>query len=112
MRLLPLGSVVKLNQHKVCIIGYGSVDKEAGSVSGYFTVLYPLGFTSSDKVFFVPTDADMEVVAEGYQTAPSAKVLDLLAKAFEAVEKVPYEELLKVNEAFKKVASKKEANEE
>lgn len=113
MKLLPLGSVIKVNSHKVCIIGYGSIDKETASTSGYFVVTYPIGFTNIDKVFFIPHNANMEVVAEGYKTAPSEQVLDTLAKSFEMVEKVPYDELLKINEAFKKAAQKKkEANKE
>ena len=112
MKLLPLGSVIKVNNHKVCIIGYGSDDKETKSVCGYFVALYPVGFTSIDKVLFVPHYMDFEVVAEGYKTVPSEKILDTLAKGFEMVEKVPDEELLKIDAALKKMASeKKEANE-
>jgi len=112
MKLLPLGTIIKVNNHKVCIIGYGSVDKETSSTGGYFVVLYPIGFTSIEKTFFVPHNEKLEVIAEGYKTASLEKVLDTLAKSFEMVEKVPNEELLKINEALKKVAQqKKEANE-
>ena len=107
MKLLPLGSVIKVNNHKVCIIGYGSTDKEAKSVCGYFVALYPVGFTSIDKVLFVPHYTEFEVVAEGYKTTPSEKILDTLAKSFEMVEKVPDEQLLKIDAALKKMASKK-----
>ncbi|WP_195451404.1 DUF4176 domain-containing protein [Anaeromassilibacillus sp. 1001302B_160321_C8] len=112
MKLLPLGSIIKVNNHKVCVIGYGSADKEEKSVCGYFVAVYPVGFTSIDKVLFLPHYADFEVVAEGYKTVPSEKILDTLAKSFEMVEKVPDEELLKIDAALKKIAAKKkEANE-
>lgn len=112
MNLLPLGSVIKVNNHKVCIIGYGSADKEGKSVCGYFVALYPLGFTGIDKVLFVPHDTNFEVIAEGYKTVLSEKILDTLAKGFEIVEKVPDEELLKMDATLKKMsARKKEADE-
>ena len=113
MKLLPLGSIIKVNNHNVCIIGYGSVDKDSVSTSGHFVVLYPIGFTSIDKTFFVPHNEEFELISEGYKTAPSEKVLETLSKSLEMVENVSYEELLKINKAFKKaVQKKKEANEE
>lgn len=112
MKLLPLGSVIRVNNHKVCIIGYGSADKEERSVCGYFVTLYPLGFTGIDKVFFVPWDTAFEVIAEGYKTVPSEKILDTLAKSFEIVAKVPDEKLLEMGTALRKMsAGKKEADE-
>lgn len=112
MKLLPLGSIIKVNNRKLCIIGYGSADKEEQSVCGYFVVMYPVGFTNIEKVLFVPHYTEFEVAAEGYKTVPSEKILDTLAKSFEMVEKVPDEELLKIDAALKKIASKKkEANE-
>ena len=89
MKLLPIGTVIKVNNHKVCIIGYGSVDTEERSICGYFVVLYPVGFTGIEKVLFVPHYKDFEVVAEGYKTGISAKVLDTFGKGFEMIEKFP-----------------------
>ena len=111
MKLLPIGTVIKVNNHKVCIIGYGSVDTEERSICGYFVVLYPVGFTSIEKVLFVPYYTDFEVVVEGYKTDISARALDAFAKGFEMIEKIPEEELLKIGVALKKVATKREGNE-
>lgn len=113
MKLLPLGSVITVKNRKISIIGYGSVDKDETSTSGYFVVPYPIGFTNIEKVFFIPHNTEFEVVAEGYKTDPSDKVLDMLAKGFEMVKKIPYDDLLKINEAFRKVSlkQKEESNE-
>lgn len=111
MKLLPLGTIIKVNNHKVCIIGYGSDDTEEKSLCGYLVVLYPVGFTSIEKVFFVPHYTDFEVVVEGYKTGISAKVLDTFAKSFDMIEKIPDEELLKISVALKKIAAKREENE-
>ena len=107
MKLLPLGTIINVNDNKLCIIGYGSVEKEATSISGYLCVMYPLGFTNIDKVLFIPYNLDFEIIVEGYKTIPSEQVLDTLAKSLEMVEKVSYDELLKFNAAYKKVASRK-----
>lgn len=113
MKLLPLGSVITVKDRKVSIIGYASVDKDDISTAGYFVVPYPIGFTNIEKVFFIPHNTEFEVVAEGYKTDPSSQVLDMLAKSFEMVKKVPYDDLLRINEAFRKVSLKRkeESNE-
>lgn len=69
MKLLPLGTIIKVNEIKVCIIGYTSVQKEEASVVGYFVVPYPLGFVNIDKVLFIPAGMDFEIIAEGYDGA-------------------------------------------
>ena len=112
MKLLPLGTIIKVNNHKTCIIGYASVEKELASIGGYFVVSYPLGFTNIDKVFFVPHNLEFDVLAEGYKTRPSEQVLDTLSKGLEMVEEVPVEDLLKFNQAYREIAmSQKEADE-
>lgn len=110
MKLLPLGSVIKVNNHKVCIIGYGSDDKEEKSVCGYLVTVYPIGFTDIDKVLFVPHYTEFEIVAEGYKTELSEKVLDTFAKGFEMLEKVSDVELSKLDVAVKKIMANEEAD--
>ena len=108
MKLLPLGTVIKANDHKVCIVGYTSVEKDANTTCGYFVVPYPLGFVNIDKVFFIPHYQEVEVLAEGYKTEPSERILDTLSRSFEMIEKVSLEDLEKFNETLKNVVSKKE----
>lgn len=113
MKLLPLGSVITVKDRKVSIIGYASVDKDETSTAGYFVVPYPIGFTNIDKVFFIPHTTQFQVVSEGYKTEPSEQVLDVLAKAFDMAKKVPYDDLLRINEAFRKASlNQKEASNE
>lgn len=105
MRLLPLGTIIKVNEIKVCIIGYTSAEKDAAAVCGYFVVPYPLGFININKVFFIPQNMNFEIIAEGYKTKASEQILDTISKSFEMVEKLPYEELMKFQEAYKKIVS-------
>ena len=109
MRLLPLGTIMKVNEIKVCIIGYSSVETDETSVLGYFVVPYPLGFININKVFFIPQNKKCEILAEGYKMKSSEQILDMISKSFEIVEKLPYEELVKFNDTYKKmVLSQKE----
>ena len=68
MKLLPLGTVIRVNEHNVCIIGYGSGKNEKITASGYLVVSYPLGFTNAEKIFFIPHDYDFTIISEGYKT--------------------------------------------
>lgn len=112
MKLLPIGTVIRLNNHKVCIIGYGSANKKEKSVCGYFVVLYPVGFTNIEKVLFVPHYAKFEIIAAGYNTAPSEKILDTLANSLKILEKVPNQEILKIHTAFEKISVRKKETDE
>lgn len=111
MKLLPLGTVLKINNHKVFIIGYTSTEKDGKSVLGYFVVPYPLGFINIDKVFFIPYREDYEVLAEGYATDTSRQLLGRLAKTFTMAENLSTEQLAAINKAIQLAASKKEGAE-
>lgn len=105
MKLWSLGTVLKVNRHKVCIIGYTSTGSELASVAGYLVVSYPLGFINIDKVFFVPAHAEYEILAEGYKTNVSERILETLQKGFEIIKSTPDEKLVKFNEEYKKIIS-------
>ena len=111
MKFYPLGSIIRMNGHKVCIIGFGCADREGKSVYGYYAAPYPVGFTEAGSILFVPHYADFEVVAAGYRTAASEAALDAFARGAERLAEVPDEELEKLNAAFERLASeKKEAD--
>ena len=111
MRFLPLGTIIKINNHKMCIIGYTSVEKDAISVGGYLVVSYPIGFTDIDKTFFVPHNAELEVLEEGYKTKASDAVLNTLGKGLSLADKMSVEDISRINQAYKKISLlKKEAD--
>ena len=101
MNLLPLGTIIEINNHKVCIIGYSSAEKENGSEYGYFVVSYPLGFTNVDKMFFIPHSKDFKVIAEGYKTVKYEKFLKALSKSYEILRDVPEENLRNIYLSYK-----------
>ena len=112
MKLLPLGTVIRVNEHNVCIIGYGSGKNEKITASGYLVVSYPLGFTNAEKIFFIPHDYDFTIISEGYKTEASGIAVDIFGIGLEKLQNASEEDLEKLNDAFTKMrAAKKEAAE-
>lgn len=105
MELLPLGTVIQVNNNKAFIIGYSSVEREQVITHGYFVASYPLGFTSVDKMVFIPHDFKFKVLAEGYKTRASEHVLKTLSKSLEMVKTVSYDDLAKFNQLYKESVS-------
>lgn len=105
MKLLPLGTVIKTNNNKAIVIGYASNEKDGNETYGYFAVSYPIGFTNTDKVAYIPHDSEFEIVAEGYKTDASEKVLELVAKSLEMMKSVPLEKIEDFNRLYKDAIS-------
>ena len=108
MELLPLGSIIKVNNYKLCIIGYASSDNESSSEYGYFVVSYPFGFTNIEKTIFIPHSMEFELIAEGYKTDESETVLKMLYNGLEALRDIPQEKTAVFNDAYKKINASKE----
>lgn len=112
MEFLPLGTIIKVNDYKLCVIGYTSAKKDSADVAGHLAVSYPLGFTNIDKVFFIPCHQKVEILAEGFSSNGSKKLLDTMAKAFTTLKDVPEEEIEKSREILKNaLSSQKEESE-
>ena len=110
MKLLPLGTVIEINNCKACVIGYTSVEKESTMICGYFVVPYPVGFANIDKVVFVPRDSEIDVLAQGYMTIPSERAIDAIAESLNIVSGVSQDKLMNFNQMLKESdLSKREA---
>lgn len=68
-RLLPIGSVIEYKGRTLSVIGYTADETENGRKPGYVAVPYPVGFMGSDRLLFIPSDADHSVISEGYRDA-------------------------------------------
>ena len=106
MDLLPLGSVIKINNHKAFIIGYSSDDRGEVSRYGYFIVSYPIGFTSVDKVVFIPHDSVFTVLSEGYKTKGSEQLLKVLSESLIKVQSASVDDVLQLNQHLKDLSFK------
>lgn len=83
MRILPIGSVIKVDNVKVMVVGHFS--KEEGDKNQYYyTALpYPIGYVDKDRILTVKVEAEMEVLHEGYQTQGCEKYTEQLSKVSE-----------------------------
>ena len=80
MRILPIGSVIKVKDVKLMIVGHFSKDKETKVQYYYVTVPYPMGFVDKDKIIAVAINEDFEVVHQGYQTQRCEKYTEQMDK--------------------------------
>lgn len=101
MDLLPLGTVIQIENNKVFIIGYSSAVRGGTESIGYFVVSYPLGFTSIEKVTFIPHNYKYCVVAEGYKTKSSEKLFDVLSKSFDLLQHNSVKDIAELNRFLK-----------
>lgn len=109
MKLLSLGTVIKINDCKACIIGYSSTERESKTICGYILVSYPIGFTNIDKAIFIPFDAKFDILAEGYSTEVSNRMINLIFNGTDAVKDVSQEKLIRFNQKYKEfILSKRE----
>lgn len=106
MKLLPIGSVIRIQEHKLCIIGYTSMSKEDKTCCGYYAVPYPVGYINVEKTLFIPLTTNFEVLAYGYQTEVSGKAVGLLGTYFEAADVLTPDKISRVIDAYKKAVDK------
>ena len=109
MTVLSIGSIIKVNNYKLCIVGYTTAENSIEEKSGYLVVSYPVGFTKLEKVFFIPFESEFDVIAEGYKTKDTEKFMEVMADGLKLVEKIPYETLEKLQKVVKDALSKREA---
>lgn len=109
MTLLPIGSVLKINEVNAIICGYQIQKKEEHNTLCYVIVPYPTGFGTMRDVYTIPTDADMEVVFQGYRSKgyhifakPKEQINELMkqytAEEWDAMLDKALEELNKLQE--------------
>ena len=106
-KYLPLGSVVllKKGKHRISIIGFCFVMKEAKRQYDYVGVFYPEGFAGLDNVFLFDHDDIKEVYSIGYSDEKEKKFKHALVEAvktFSTDEKCHYISPEKYDEFQKK----------
>ena len=106
MKLLPIGSIIRIKEQKLCIIGYTSISKEDKTHCGYYAVPYPIGYINVEKTLFVPLAVNVEVLAYGYQTEASEKSIGLLGTYFSAADTIGPDKIPLVIDVYKKAVDK------
>lgn len=86
--LLPIGTVVLLNESKKKVMIVGVCQRSANDPSkiwDYTGVVFPEGFLAPDKMFMFNNEQIEQIFAIGYQ---DAEQLAFKAKADEAIQKI------------------------
>ena len=83
MRILPIGSVIKVDNVKLMVAGHFSKEEANKNQYYYVALPYPIGYVSKDKILTVKVEAEMEVIHEGYQTKGCEKYTEQLSKVSE-----------------------------
>jgi len=99
MELLSIGTILEINGKKLCIMGYTGTEQGR---FGYCAVPYPIGYINLDKSAFISLDQPVTVLAPGYETEDSRKLLTVLSNFFQLAQKVPPEQMPQVMARYKK----------
>ena len=102
IKLLPIGTVVEVNQTPLLVIGYTVGDIKTGAVIGYRAFPYPTGLIAMEKILFIPWNADFCVLAEGWQDDFSQEMLASFTKHLERVHNAPDQKAIFL-EQYKKI---------
>ena len=75
MKLLSIGTVIKVNGIDLIIMGYRDIQND--KFNFYYVVsVFPIGFVGmQDSMSLLPVDADYEVVSNGYMDAVGERFL-------------------------------------
>ena len=98
MELLSIGTIMEVNGRKLCVIGYTGTEEGR---FGYCTVPYPVGYLNLEKTFFIPLDLPVNVLAAGYETEDSQRMLTVMNNFFQLAQKVPAEQMPQVMAKYK-----------
>jgi hypothetical protein len=105
--IVPIGSIVEINESKYCVIGYGSINKDGKEIYGYYGVISPVGFINLEKLAFIPYANVTNVLFEGYSTDSSALAVKLIEKSNELSEKYSTEQFLELKARVSEIIKKK-----
>ncbi len=108
-KILPLGSVVRLNDMSFLIAGYRPMERKESVVMGYILIPWPWGFLNRKKIWICPVSEIEEIVAEGYQNKAGDIFLEKIDRIERKGKDTNYREFVKLINAFKENVDNREA---
>ena len=88
MKVLPIGSIVKIGNNKALIVGHHQSEKDGYYVYNYILAKYPYGHSKKGALKCVPLEGIDEVLFEGYQDEKSTAYTAILEKLADNYKKV------------------------
>lgn len=102
----PIGTIIKVDDLQLCIIGGASLMRNEKHISGYLCVVYPVGFTNVNSIVHVSQDMITDIVQIGYSTELSKKMSEFNMKLDDLTQKASSDDLTKIKSIFKEVLDK------
>ena len=96
VHILPIGSVVKVREYKLCLLGARLEEREGKYVLAYCAVKHPRGFAGGDSVGLIPASAIEEVLFVGSEGAGGKKYRERLEKLFGTMVDRSSEEIMEM----------------
>ena len=96
LQILPIGSVVKVQNYKLCLLGARMVEWEGKYVLAYSAVKHPRGFAGKESMGLIPASAIEEVLYHGYEEQNGKKYREDLERLFSSMKDQSKEEILKM----------------
>lgn len=89
--LLPIGSIIEVNEIKLIVMGYREFIADTYKFF-YIVGVFPLGFTGAPQsVTLLPVDASYKIIFRGYESASVKKYLETKSKVFVSLHNVDLE---------------------
>lgn len=89
--ILPIGTVIKIKEYLLMIVGYKSIKGENAILHYYGVVPYPLGFLDDDSFNFILMDSSFDIVYRGYSSNESDKYIQNKSHLKETTNEVSLE---------------------
>ena len=96
LQILPIGSVVKVQNYKLCLLGARMVEWEGKYVLAYSAVKHPRGFAGEDSMGLIPASAVEDVLFRGYEEQNGKKYREGLERLFSSMNERSKEEILEM----------------
>lgn len=90
--IYPIGSVIKVENTKVMIIGIHLYAREDKMVLDYSVVPYPLGCMSENSVGLLSTRTKLELVSKGYENEITKRILQRYQNIDDMIDEISLEE--------------------
>jgi len=93
MKILPIGSVVKVDEAKYVIAGYHRGEKDNHFKYVYIGANFPNGFENQNSLKLFGFDEVQEVLSEGYLSESGKTYTERLERASENAKEITLDEL-------------------
>ncbi len=87
MKLLPIGTIINVNEIELMIVGYREIQNKDKFVFCYVVSVFPIGYTGNEKsVSLIPIKKEYEVVYRGLENDVSLRYIKIIEERYNALD--------------------------